>query len=173
MTKLIFTLGLFMIFSGTQTADALELEEGHLFSRCAPMDLVVKIFHYKLPWEDPKSPGFDKSEREVQLVLTNASMADAAESRLRAARLFEKNASQYLHVKMHRHSVAFTYTIGLHRWIEDSGFGRSGTLPVWTVSRLGTGADKSGELAFEDLSEQVDSFVAAYLRVNEGHCSKE
>lgn len=172
MTRLIFMLGVSMIFFGTQPANALGSNERHLFSRCAPMGLVVEKIEKEVPIKELARDYIVFEGKVPSEFLDKALVAKAAESRLRAARLFKKNASQYLYVNVKIVSLSFAYSLSLYRRIEDTGFGRSGTLPVWRTEFLPTLYTGGPNLILEPLSERIDSFIATYLRANEGHCAK-
>lgn len=83
------------------------LEQSALFSRCAPMSLVVVV----------------TDEAEKTFKLSSKSVEDAAESRLRSARLYGRGTGQVLHVLVDSFGVASVAELSLLRVIDDAGYG--------------------------------------------------
>ena len=142
------------------------VQDENLFAHCAPIDLIVK----NLGPEDTQATG-----------LTNQAIVNAAESRLRSARLFlpmkklmenpqTRGRHQFLYLSVN--IVGFGYSIGveLYRYMKDLGYGVPGFAVVWQTGSTGThGGD--GTFILGNVSQSLDGFLAAYLRINEGHCS--
>lgn len=157
MTTLIPILAGSMIFFGTLVASAQKVEvpqEPNLFTLCAPVMLAVAFTE-----QEPGALGLGKDAIE-----------NAAESRLRAARLLAPTAKQVLFVNVTSTGPAFFVQVTLHRWVVNTGFSIGGTVAVWESSRLGThGLD--GQYVLGVVSQELDTFLAKYLRMNERHCA--
>ena len=119
------------------------------------------------------------------LGLTEAGISAAAESRLRAARLYDGDAPDYLYANVialsanpqgggRRLGYAVNVSIQFKRrlcWEEDRSFCSWGE--VWNrAGLLVTGRDGSAYV-MEDFREKVEEFLADYLRVNEEACKAD
>ena len=126
-----------------------------LFTACTPMNLVVESL-------DPK---------DIQKTgLTEEAIINMAESRLRAARLFNPEERQYLYINVNISSTAFSGDIRFKRPL-DFGYGLKGHASVWDRGVTGTHGS-SGLYILNAVSKFIDEFLADYLRVNEAHCAK-
>jgi len=157
MAKVVIFAVLFAI--GVITGSATAADEG-LFTRCASMDLVIE----ELDSEDTQRTG-----------LTEKSIENAVESRLRAARLFapsgKQNRRQYLYIRVNTVGFAFSIEVELARYLDDLGYGFGGSATVWNVISTGMhGGD--GQYILGLVAKYLDEFIASYLRVNEEHCSR-
>ena len=127
-----------------------------LFNACRPMELVVE----KL------SPDADK------IALSEESLQAAAESRLRAARLYtedpEKADFAYLDVYVNVFGPAYTILVEYKKEVADA-FGQAGKAVTWSTGSTGTHGKDAGFIV-SSLSQHLDRFLAAYLRVNEEAC---
>lgn len=132
-----------------------EYEQMQLFAQCTPVSLIVGI-----DLEEAKSIG-----------VTEKSIVNAVESRLRSARLFSSDeiSQQSLVVSLSLVNQAFHVSIELVRFVLDTGFGMPGTVVVWETERLGTHAGDSGFI-LGAISQSVDEFLTKYLRANENNC---
>ncbi|MDE0032734.1 MAG: hypothetical protein OXU75_06330 [Deltaproteobacteria bacterium] len=155
MTRLILismaSILLFVVHAGNaQESDS--AYDGQLFTGCAPLRVAV---------------GF--SMTNTDLALAEEALSKAAESRLRAARLFRTDSAQFLSVDLNVVGTAFSLRIGLNSWVGDMGFGRGGTVLMWGSGATGThGGDPQYILGL--VSRHLDEFVLKYLRVNEEPC---
>ena len=103
--------------------------------------------------------------------LTDTTLQNAAESRLRSDRLFDAESSQslYVNVNLLSSGSAFGVSVELYRYVDDTGFGNPGVVSVWNYSSVGTyGGD--GQYVLGIVSEGLDGFLTEYLRANEGAC---
>ena len=158
LTALLLATG---IMTGSATA-----EDEKLFANCAPIDLLVE----DLDPEDTQPTG-----------LTQEAIVNAAEARLRSARLFvplKKQAEnpqtqgrvQSLYINVNIARIGFSVTVQLDRYMRDLGYGVPGFANIWRTGGTGShGGD--GNYILGGLSRYLDEFLATYLRVNEGHCS--
>ena len=159
MTKVIvFAVLLFAI--SAMTSAAMPTDYG-LRTACAPMQLVVE----SLGPEDTRQTG-----------LTEEAIMNAAESRLRAARLFvpftyrREDREQYLYINVNIVGHAFGISISLRRYL-DLGYGWTAFAIVWRTGSVGTRSG-DGQYILGVVSKYLDEFIASYLRVNEEHCSR-
>lgn len=104
--------------------------------------------------------------------LTEQTLRAAAESRLRAARLYtedrERAGSSYLYVNVNMVGQAFNVFLSYRKLVTDV-FGISGMASTWWVGTTGTHGEDAGYIV-SYLSRHLDSFLATYLRVNEEAC---
>ncbi|MCY4513625.1 MAG: hypothetical protein OXC69_00590 [Candidatus Tectomicrobia bacterium] len=159
LTALLLATG---IMTGNTTA-----EDETLFAHCAPMYLLVE----RLKPKGAQATG-----------LTRQALVDAAEARLRSARLLvpmlkqmenpqTRGREQRLYINVNIVSFGFHVIVQLDRHMKDLGYGVPGFAVVWETGSTGThGGD--GTYILGVLSRLLDKFLAAYLRVNEGHCSR-
>ena len=105
--------------------------------------------------------------------LAEAAVQPAVESRLRAARLYESKTGTprpQLQVSIGRAaSGPFSITVQFRKARFDMETGQKGLSDSWRTTSFGTGPP---EYVRSALSEHMDTFLAAYLRVNEEACGK-
>ena len=158
MAKIIISAVLLLAI-GTITGSATAADE-ELFTRCAPMEFVVE----KLDPEDTRATG-----------LTEKSIENAVESRLRAARLFapreKQNRLQYLYIHLNIIGFAFGIEVELRRYLDNLGYGIPGFAAVWWAGTVGQHGN-DGQYILGLVSMHLDKFIASYLRVNEEDCSR-
>ena len=126
-----------------------------LYTGCSGVDLLVEV-------------QIDDSTLE----LAEADVARAARSRLRAARIYDPEASPYLYVSVHVVGPAYAIDVELRQIVERTGeawdgwfhSGQRGIAGTWHTASTGT----SGNSGFilQGLSRKMDEFVDEYLRVN-------
>ena len=140
--------------------DSVAAADEELFTGCAPMNLLVE----ELDSEDTRATG-----------LTTKAIENAAESRLRAARLFvplEKQIDdQFLYIRVSIVGSAFSIKVELGRYLDNLGHGIGGIAKVWDASSTGTHGG-NGQYILGSVSQHLDEFIASYLRANEEHCSR-
>ena len=154
MTRLVSILVASVFFLGIPAANAAERHA--LLAQCTKMKLFV----------------FLSAKSEGDLKLEKDAVVNAVESRLRAARLFEKGVStQFLVVTVLGVGPAFHVDVSLERWLPDTGFGNSGVVTVWKTGTVGT--SNSGQFILGAVTENLDEFLAKYLRANEEACAKK
>ncbi len=142
---------------GQDTDKLLErLEIFQLFNACRPMVLAVEGL------------GDDAAD----IGLTEKDLQAAAESRLRAARLYTedrtKSGQTYLYVNINVFGPAFNTSIRYNKFLTDE-FGRAAYAPTWNTGSIGTHGGTASYIV-SVLSQKLDEFLAAYLRVNEEAC---
>lgn len=141
------------VVQGTSGEELTGNEKKVLFTRCAPMALTV---------ERLSKPASD-------IGLTRQTIVNAAESRLRSARLFSDESTQFLYVGVIVTKSAFSVTVELARHIADAGYGLPGGITVWSTLKSGSHGGNA-QYILGLISTDLDEFLTKYLRANEGHC---
>ncbi len=140
-------------------AQADSLNRFRLYNACAQIDLVVA----------------DVPEEGDAIGLTRERVQVLAESRLRAARLYDADATPYLYVNVgvlvsdYREQGAYSITLQFNKALYDSASERSGRAVTWQRGRYGMHGGDAGFI-MQNLSERLDHFVLEYLRINEDAC---
>ena len=127
-----------------------------LFNNCRPMDVVVQ----PLP-SDAQEIG-----------LTEYSLRAAIESRLRAARLFDDEASSHLYLNVNVVGRAFGIVLEYNKPMCDFASEECFWAPTWEVGSTGTHGNDDGYIR-SSVSEKMDTFILEYMRVNEEACSNQ
>ena len=144
--------------AGQDSSNWLELfgERFRLFNACRPMQLVVE----------------DLSDDAGEIGLRREALQAAAESRLRAGRLYTDDSARadysYLYLNVNVGGRAYSISLEYYKSTTDE-FGQSSTAPTWRRSGTGTHGGNAGYIV-SGLSQYLDTFLAAYLRVNEESC---
>lgn len=133
-----------------------ELEElqakFELFAACQPTALIVEGLRH----ED---------------VITKSAIQNAAESRLRAARIYTDLgiSTPYLYINVNVGAgPAFGIHIEFKKWMSDE-YGNDGLAAAWSTGTTGThGGDGSYILSI--ISEHMDKFIVEYFRANDEAC---
>lgn len=161
MRMIIFAVALFVLSPGQQTDPVERRERFELFNRCRPMDLIVE----GLPGD------------AVEIGLTRTRIQTIAESRLRAARLYDEDATPYLYVRVGVQVSAsgrdgmYTAKVSYRKSLWDSVSIQSGTAETWDSGAYGMHDGDAGYIV-QEVSEHLDRFILEYLRVNEDACSR-
>lgn len=156
MTRLILVSLVFIFLFGVSAGNSQEgapAYDEQLFTRCAPLKVAI---------------GFSMTNTELSL--TEETLSEPAETRLRRVRLFKPDAAQFLSIDLNVVGSAFSLRIGLNSWIEDMGFGRGGNVLMWGAGATGTHGDEPQYL-LDLVSRHLDEFMEKYLRVNEKPCT--
>ena len=128
-----------------------------LYNACRPMQLAVGE-----PSNDAKKLGL--TEQRVRV---------AAESRLRAARLYTEEIARgngaLLYVNANVVREVFTVDVKYHKELRDPVSTNLGLASTWQSGRFGTHGGDPGYI-IQNLSEKMDTFLVEYLRVNEKDC---
>jgi len=127
-----------------------------LFADCRPMRLVVE----SLP------AGASK------IGLTEEAIRAAAESRLRAARLYDSRAVYYLYVNVNVFRMAFSINLEFKKYVHDPLSGNTGPATTWVAGTTGTHGGSGANYILSSLSQYMDKFLVEFLRVNEKACEK-
>ena len=127
-----------------------------LWKACQPMNLLV---------EPPEGRG-------EEIGMTEERIQTAAESRLRAARLYTTdNQDHFLYVNVNISDRAFSIHVGYSKWLHDTTLAQGGMAETWHAGSVGTHGGDAGYI-LQTLSEHMDRFVVEYLRVNEPSCGR-
>ena len=126
-----------------------------LWSACQPTNLIVE--------------GLTEDAEEIGL--TRERIQTAAESRLRAARLYDAEAADhYLYVNVNVVGRAYSIGVGYRKWLHDEALDIGGMAETWNTGSAGTHGG-GASFILQDVSEHMDRFVVEYLRVNEPACA--
>lgn len=110
------------------------------------------------------------SEDAADIGLTRDSLIAAAESRLRAARLYtDALPGPVLYVNVTVIEVAFSINLELKKAVLDPASGEIGLATTWDTGSTGTHGGDAGYVV-NSVSQHLDHFLADYLRVNESAC---
>ena len=152
-------LGMLLTASTVHAQAVSDWDRFELFNACRPMKLVVE----GLP---PDAHEIGLTRERIQL---------AAESRLRAARLYtestEKANDTYLYVYIHVVGHAFTTIVSYYKLVTDLVNNSNGLATTWSSDGTGTHSGDAGFI-IQGLSSHLDEFLAGYLRVNEPACDR-
>lgn len=124
-----------------------------LFSDCQPMDLVVE--------------GLPPDASEIGL--TEESIVATAESRLRAARLYDAEATHYLYINVNVLGPAFSRSLELKKRVHDLSSDTISLATTWGTGSIGTHGGDAGYI-LSSVSQAMDRFLVAFFRVNEAAC---
>ena len=147
---------LFMLAVAVAAQEVDEDARFELFNDCLPMFLIVEPL----------------SDYAADIGLTQEALKAASESRLRAARLYTENHKRadfsLLHIGVLVTGPAMSINVRYRKNVTDK-FGVFGLPITWDSSSTGThGGDATRIVSI--LSEHLDKFLAAYLRINEAAC---
>ena len=92
-----------------------------------------------------------------------------AESRLRAARLYDATAPTHLYVDINVLSNAFSRNLDYRKLLYDAMSAERNYATTWSAGATGTHGGDAGFI-LQGLSEDLDRFILEYLRVNEAAC---
>ena len=129
-----------------------QLDCFYLFNGCEPVDLLVE----NLP------------EDAAEIGLTKERIQTLAESRLRAARLYDADGGTHLYVNVNVVGPAFSERLNYQKRLTDPT-GLSFRATTWDVGGVGTHGGDAGYI-MQTVSERLDWFILEYLRVNEAAC---
>lgn len=150
-------LGILLTASTVQAQTISDWDRFRLFNACRPMELVVEDL-------TPNAQAVGLTRERIQL---------AAESRLRAARLYtgsrEKANRAYLYINIHVVGRAHKISVQYKKWVTDLATNSNGLATTWNTGSTGTHGGDAGFI-IQDLSSHLDEFLAGYLRVNESAC---
>ena len=156
--KLLFTLALALaVLPGHATAQSQAVERFQLFNECGPMILVVQDYGDDADWAD--------------MGLTVDRLQTMAESRLRAARLYDATALPYLYVNVLVVGVAYSLGVDYNKMVYDAVSGETNYATTWNIGGTGKHGGDAGFI-LQGLSENLDRFILEYLRVNEDACDQ-
>ena len=113
-----------------------------------------------------------QGDQADEIELTEERVRTMAESRLRAARLYDsREGVPYLVVTILTldDGPAFVRQVHLVKWLRDDTTGLERGSSTWENLGYGTHGGDAGFI-MQGLSEGLDGFILEYLRVNEDYC---
>ena len=157
--KLLLTLALALaVWPGHATAqDVSDIDRFQLFNECGPMKLAVTQYKDNAAWAD--------------IGLTVDRLQTMAESRLRAARLYDARALPYLYVNVNVVGRGFSWGMDYKKLVYDAVSDETFYATTWNIGSAGTHGRDAGFI-LQGLSEHLDRFILEYLRVNEHACDQ-
>ncbi len=123
-----------------------------LYNQCKPISLVVE--------------GLDKDAEKIGL--KEESIINLAESRLRAARIYNKDAVSWLYINVN--VLEASYNVGLYYTKQTLSYGEWGSALTWWTSNTGIAARTGENYILSIISQSMDKFVLEYLEANEKDC---
>lgn len=147
-------LALLLAFAVPVVGQEVTEERFRLFTECAPLRVNVVVVA-----GDPESDEIGLSEDRVRRM---------AESRLRAARLYNAEADAF--VRLYAVYGGFPELVGLEFWkrLFDPISEEWAFLQVYRPEQYGN--DEDAGFFMQSLSEMLDAFIGDYLRVNGEWC---
>ena len=132
-------------------------ERFRLYSECNPMGLVVERLH----------------SDAAEIGLTKGALQAAAESRLRAARLYSPHSdrSEYLYINVNVTGRAFSIALEYNKTLYDVHSRLFRSASSWTHGITGTHGRDAGYIV-SNLAGLLDQFMVEFLRVNESACAE-
>ena len=130
-----------------------------LYANCERMDIVVE----------------QMTDDAGEIGLQRSAIRNALEERIRAAGIYHNlgpAGRQFISAGVMVVGSAFHIELALHRYVEDAGFGISGTVTVWSTGTTGTHG-RNPTYIVGSLSRLIDGFIVDYLRANELACAKK
>ena len=91
---------------------------------------------------------------------------------MRAARLYDATAGTFLHVNVIVAGVGFSLTVTYNKVVYDGVSGETNYAMTWDIASAGTHGGGDASFILQSLSEYLDRFILAYLRVNEDACDQ-
>ena len=145
----------FNLSESTYTTKQRRLRFG-LFTECKPVDIIVESLN-------PIAP---------KIGLSKEAMKYAAESRLRAARIYRKDADPYLYINLNTAEPnVFNLSLSLNKRLYDSASRHHFHGITWSVGLVGR---HGGDMSFimSSIQSKLDQFITEFLRVNEKACNQ-
>lgn len=144
---------LILCFGTANSAETSRVDKFKLFNSCGPMSILVE--------------GLPPDAAEIGL--TKLSLRTAVESRLRSARLYDEEVSEWPYLNVNVAGQAFSIGLAYNRWMCHSG-DLCGYAKTWEVGSAGTHGKDAGYVR-SFVVEHMDSFILEYMKVNEESCS--
>ena len=138
-------------FLAAVPALAQNVKEFELFVDCKPVDLAV---------EDIDAEGED--------VVTGEAIRNAAEARLRSARMYDLQGPGILYINFIVVGAAFSLNVEFYKWVVDE-YGNGGLGRTWRVAGTGTHGE-DGDFILSSVSRYMDEFIVEYFRANDFAC---
>ena len=124
-----------------------------LLTKCTPIRLLVE----------------DLPEDAREISLTRQRIQNMAESRLRAARMYDEEVHPHLYINVNVVGRAWSVILELNKVLDDQVSGHQSFASTWDSGSTGTHGGDAGYI-MQSVSEHLDRFILEYLRVNEEYC---
>ena len=155
LTGLVLALTLLLIGTAlAQEEDVTDFDRFRLWLVCAPVSLIVEQL----------------DEDAGEIGLTKEAIETAVRSRLRAARIYDADASPYLYVNVTVVGSAFRVSFEFHKYVLDYVSNQSYYTTTWDTGVTGT-YSSGPDYILGSVSRVSDHFIDEYLRVNTDACS--
>lgn len=150
---IVFLLSLLAMRPGI-TEDVTSHDRFELWTNCQPLQLHVYL-----------------QDEENEIDLTNEDIEIAVRSRLRSARLYtDEFGTPTLNVNISVFGPAFDIEINLYKFVSDSFHSKEDWIAItWSSNAIGTHG-QNGNYILQSVSQYIDRFIDAYLRVNADSC---
>ena len=169
MKKILIALAMLVISPAALAEE--EVTSKDLFRLCSPQDKIDLIVG-------------DTGTEEVAAGLTSDRIENVAESRLRAARIYDSNEADYLLVFVSGmkptltsgqsigdgKTLAASYGLEFKKFMYDSDAEVFGFAETWESGGILIG---KADFIVQTISEKVDRFISEFLRVNESKECRE
>lgn len=142
-----------MPFSHVRAQTSEDIAKFSLYTACQPMRLIVE----------------NLSDDAEDIGLARQTVVNAAESRLRAARLYSPSGRARLYVRISVFRSAYNIELDFGKQVLDDHSRIYGHADTWGRGSIGTSRNASYILG--NLSELLDEFLVEFLRVNESACN--
>ena len=93
---------------------------------------------------------------------------NAAEARLRSARMYDRQGPGFLYIIFNVFGPAFSLRFEFYKWVVD-GYGNGGLGRTWGVGGIGTHGE-DGDYILSHVSRNMDKFIVEYFRANDFAC---
>ena len=107
----------------------------------------------------------------TNIKLTKDAIQAAVESRLRSARLYDREGSSVLEVWVTVTGSAFSIGVRFYKKVLDYSSNSIFRTPTWANNSIGTHGESS-DYVYSKVSRFMDTFLVKYLRINEAKCEK-
>lgn len=88
---------------------------------------------------------------------------------MRAARLYDAEATHYLYINVNVVGPAYSYSLEFEKLVHDFSSDASGLATTWDTGATGTHGGDAGYI-LSGVSRAMDRFLVEFLRVNEAGC---
>ena len=126
----------------------------------------------------------DTDSDAIEIGLTKERIENVAESRLRAARIYDPDGADFLLIETavivpkfvsgeqvgDGETIAVSYDLGFNKLILDSDVNEFGYAETWSHGSI---LMADANFTVQSISEKVDSFISKFLRVNESKECRE
>ena len=164
MKRIILCLAVFLCLSSTNFISATMAKaisetrkRFQLLTYCEPMFIAVESLN----------------QHALKIGLTMESIQNVVESRIRSARLFDKQASKaYLYVNVHIVGPAYSIDVEFKKMLFDPLSLDTWPATTWHSASTGTHGGNSSYI-LSSISQHIDRFLVQFLRVNDEACRKK